>query len=161
MNGQFIREYPYDKPALTHEEMMRATQAAAKEIISFLKTEKPDFLVMSVVSSLGSMLLYHIAKKEGVKTFIIRPSRLSNDYQIASENYTGFSWAEKIFNELQSGKRISPKKQEAISILEKFRNHPAPFHPDFHPSKNYRQIEAIQIFNAGKISGKYPLVYKT
>ena len=134
MNGQFIREYPYDKPALTHEEMMRATQAAAKEIISFLKTEKPDFLVMSVVSSLGSMLLYHIAKKEGVKTFIIRPSRLSNDYQIASENYTGFSWAEKIFNELQSGKRISPKKQEAISILEKFRNHPAPFIKDFHPS---------------------------
>lgn len=134
MNGQFIREYPYDKPTLSHEEMMRAIQANAKEIISFLKTEKPDFLVMSVVSSLGSMLLYHIAKKEGVKTFIIRPSRISNDYYIASENYTDFSWAEKIFNDLQSGKRNSSKKQEAIAILKKFRNHPTPFHPDFHPS---------------------------
>jgi len=135
MNGQFIREYPYDRPALSHEEMMRAMQIAAKEIISFLKTEKPDFLVMSVVSSLGSMLLYHIAKKEGVKTFIIRPSRLSSDYYIASENYTGFSWAEKIFAELQSEKRVSPKKQEATSILEKFRNRPAPFIKDFHPSE--------------------------
>lgn len=134
MNGQFIREYPYDKPTLTHKEMMRAAQAMAKEIISFLETEKPDFLLMSVVSSLGSMLLYHIAKKEGIKTFIIRPSRLSHDYYIASENYIRFTWAERIFNELQSGKRISPKKQEAISILEKFRNRPAPFIKDFHPS---------------------------
>lgn len=134
MNGQLIREYPYDKPTLTHEEMMRAAQAAAKKIISFLKTEKPDFLLMTVVSSLGSMLLYYIAKKEGVKTFIVRPSRISPDYYIASEDYLRFTWAEKIFNELQSGKRISPKKQEAIAILEKFRNRPAPFNPDFHPS---------------------------
>lgn len=134
MNGQLIREYPYDKPTLTHEEMMRATQAFAKEIISFLKSEKPDFLLMTVVSSLGSMLLYQIAKKEGIKTLIIRPSRIAPDSYIASENYERFSLAEKIFNELQSGKLTSLKRQEAISMLEKFRDRPAPFHPDFHPS---------------------------
>lgn len=146
MNGQLVREYPYDKPTLTHEEMMRATQAAAKEIISFLKTEKPDFLLMSVVSSLGSMLLYYIAKKEGIKTIFIWDNRIHQDYYIISEQLAHFTWVEKIFKELQSGKRISPKEQEAISMLKKFRDRPASFiknHPLFRPTSRAKQLKFL------------------
>ena len=39
------REYPYDTPKYTHEEMMRILQVKAKAVIKFLEKEKPNFLI--------------------------------------------------------------------------------------------------------------------
>ena len=135
MNGQFLREYPYQKPYLSQEEMLRAIQAAAKEIIAFLDSEKPNFLFMMLVSSLGSMLLYHIAKKRGVKTWILFNNRVDDQY-VLTEDYNKFTGVEEIFMELQSGNRSNLKEKEAKEFLEKFRNKPAPFIINFLPSNS-------------------------
>ncbi|MEK9184026.1 MAG: hypothetical protein AAB890_03055, partial [Patescibacteria group bacterium] len=72
-----VREYPYDTSKYTHEEMMRIVQVQAKAIIDFLKKERPDYIIFSVVGSISSMLLYYIAKKNGIRTLIFRPSRIN------------------------------------------------------------------------------------
>jgi hypothetical protein len=85
MHNQLVREYPYDKPKYTHEEMMRILQVHAKSIIAFLEKEKPDAIVFSLVAGLGSFLLYNIAKKKGIKTLIIHPTSMKHKYIITEE----------------------------------------------------------------------------
>ncbi len=67
MSGQLVREYPYDTPSLSHEDMLRLLQITARELLRFLDEEKPSVVVFSVVGSLGSMLLYHMAKKRAFR----------------------------------------------------------------------------------------------
>lgn len=79
-SNQLVRAYPYDKSRYTHEEMMRLLQVTAKAVITFLDEQKPDFIVFSIVGNLGSLLLYHIAQKRGIRTFFIDCGRLETRY---------------------------------------------------------------------------------
>jgi len=86
MYNQLVREYPYNTPIFTHEEMLRMLQVTAKAVISFLETEKPDALIVSVVAGMASTLLFHIAKIKGIKTYILHPiiknrTSVSEDYE--------------------------------------------------------------------------------
>ena len=134
MHGQLLREYPHDWPILSHEEMLITIQVTAKEIIAFLDREKPDFLVMIVVASVGSKLLYHIAKKKGVKTLFLDPSRIGNGL-IATDTCGIFSEAEKIFDRLQKSNEKSLKEEDAKKFIEAFRVSPAPYSPDLVPTE--------------------------
>ena len=78
MNGQLVREYPYNRATLSYYEMLQRLQITAREIIKFLDKEKPDFLFISVIGSLGALLLYTIAKKKGIKTFNLDYTRIGN-----------------------------------------------------------------------------------
>ena len=49
MFQQLVREYPWNTPKYTHEEMLRILQVNIKAVLSFLETEKPDVIVLSVV----------------------------------------------------------------------------------------------------------------
>lgn len=71
MSSQLVREYPYDKPSYTHEEMLRLLQVMSKSILSFLKKEKPDAIFFSVIGSMGSTLLFEMAKKMDIKCYRI------------------------------------------------------------------------------------------
>jgi hypothetical protein len=119
MNSQLIREYPNDKPSVSYEDMLRLIQITARTIIDFLDRNKPDAIVISVIGSFGSSLLYHIARKKGIKTINIDIARIKNRV-IFSENYKTFTWADKIFNELQSG-RPSAFLSEARKFIKEFR----------------------------------------
>src|SRR3989338_4688400 len=134
MHGQLLREYPHDWPILSHEEMLITIQVTAKEIIAFLDREKPDFLVMIVVASVGSKLLYHIAKKKGVKTLFLDPSRIGNGL-IATDTCGIFSEAEKIFDRLQKSNEKSLKEEDAKKFIEAFRVSPAQYSPDLVPTE--------------------------
>lgn len=141
MNGQHIREYPYNYPTLSHEDMMRVLQVTAKEIIVFLKQEAPDFLVMSVIGSVGTMLLYHVARTMGIKIFIIDATRIHNGIAV-TQNFRYFTDAQRIFEELQKNTRSSIKEKEAREFLEQFRQKPAPYASDYTPSQ--RPIARLQ-----------------
>lgn len=69
MSNQLVREYPYDKSPYTHEEMLKLLQVMARSILSFLKEEKPDAVFFSVISNMGSVLLFEMAKKMGIKCY--------------------------------------------------------------------------------------------
>lgn len=125
MNGQLLRDYPYDTPLLSYEEMLKKLQVTAKAIIGFLETEKPDAVVTSVIGSVGSMFLYHIAKKKGIQTLHIEFARIGNRIAL-TEDYNTFSWVQSRFTELQNG---SPSSERAAAkkFITEFRSAPAPY----------------------------------
>ena len=133
ISTQLVREYPYDKPMLSHTDMLRVLQATAKKIISFLETEKPDGVVFGVVSSLGSMLLYEIAKKKGIKTLVIDFTKIGGGV-LLTENYKEFTGVKKIFKATMSGKRAPQKLGEAEEFLKKFRVERFSYNEEFAPA---------------------------
>lgn len=129
MNGQLVREYPYNNPSLSHEEMLACVQVYAKEIIAFLDRERPDAVVISVIGCVSSLLLYHIAKKRGIKSINIEFARIGNRI-VYSEDYSTLSWVKERFQEIQQG-RVSLAQEQAKTFLEKFREEPAPYDADY------------------------------
>ncbi|MDO8564459.1 MAG: hypothetical protein Q7R88_00510, partial [bacterium] len=128
MGNQAKREYPYNTPRYTHEEILRILQVTAKAVIEFLDREKPDAVVFSVIGAVPSLLLYHIAKKRNIRIVHILTVSLRDRFAI-SERYDTFTDAEKIFkNNLASGTK-SAYYADAQKILEDFRDAPHPYDP--------------------------------
>lgn len=125
MNGQFLREYPHNKPTLSRDDMLRHVQSAAKAVIAFLEKEKPDAVVFSVIGSVASTLLYHIAKKKGIQTVNMEFARIGNRIAFSEDDMT-FTWTKKRFDEIQAG-RASSQITEAKKFLDEFRSAPAPY----------------------------------
>lgn len=128
MNGQLLRDYPYDTPLLSYEDMLKKLQVTARALIDFLDTEKPNAVVTSVIGSVGSMLLYHIAKKKGIQTIHIEFARIGSRIAL-TEDYSTLSWVRSRFKELQNGSSSS-YKNEAQKFLTEFRSAPAPYDAD-------------------------------
>ncbi len=125
MNGQHVREYPHDKPLLSHHDMLRYLQIASKDIIEFLDRESPDVVIFSIVGNMATSLLYHIAAKKGIKTIIIEHARIDNRITV-SQTYKRLTWTKERYDEIKGG-RISPKKDAAKKYLKEFREHPTPY----------------------------------
>jgi len=139
MHNQLVREYPYNTPPYTHEEMMKIFQVKAKAILNFIETEKPDAFVVNVIGGTGSMLLYQIAKNKNIKILYITTARIDSKYTI-SNDYKKFSYAEDTFNQLMSGSYESSKKNEAKQYINNIRKNLTNylyFSPD-EANKNYR-----------------------
>ena len=153
MNGQLLREYPHNTPLLSYENMLKKLQVTAKAIIDFLETEKPDTVVTAVIGSVGSMLLYHIAKKKGIQTIHIEFARIGNRIAL-SEDYRTFTWVQSRFKELQNGS-LSPNKGEAQKFITDFRSTPAPYDADtaqdfynVSPLKNLNFLHPRNLFHS-------------
>lgn len=129
MHGQFIREYPYDHPTLSHEDMQRCIQVNAKAIIAFLEKEKPHAIVVSVIGTVASALLYHIARKMGIQTINIEFARIGPRI-IFSEDDNTFTWVKERFAEIRAGSSSS-ENGAAKKFIEDFRGHPVPYDAEF------------------------------
>jgi hypothetical protein len=152
MHSQLIREYPYDKPLLSYEEMLKRVQVTAKAIIEFLDREKPEVLVISVIGSVGGSLLYHIAKKRGIKTINIELTRIYNRVAY-SEDYRTFTGAKKTFDEIEKGRK-SPERENAKNFIKDFRDQPAPYHQQALPTFNNQanKIANVQFLKPKKFA---------
>lgn len=126
MSNQLVRDYPHDQSPYTHEELLRILQVHAKAIHAMLKKEKPDFLFCSVIGGVGAMLLYHMAEKMGIKTFVILTTCLRNRWLI-SENYENFSYIDPIFLSELPIRRHTESWKKAELFLEEFRKKPIPY----------------------------------
>lgn len=73
-------------PLYTHEELMATFQTRARAIEKMLRETRPDFILFFAIGSLSHMILYHVAKKLGIRTFNIDFPRISNRICI-SEDY--------------------------------------------------------------------------
>lgn len=122
-HNQFVREYPMDETKYTHEEMMVLLQVRAKAIIEMLEREKPDYLFASVVGGMGALLLFHIAKKKGVKVRMIMPVRTGTRYAI-SGTYDSLTEIDEEFDQLMKGGGRVENYSEAKRYLEEFRDNP-------------------------------------
>lgn len=125
MNGQLLRDYPHNTPLFSYEDMLKKVQVTARAIIDFLETEKPDAVVTSVIGSVGSMLLYHVAKKKGIQTIHIEFARIGNRI-VLTDDYSTFSWVRSRVKELRNGS-FSAERDAAKKFLTEFRSAPAPY----------------------------------
>jgi hypothetical protein len=132
MSNQLIREYPYDRSKYSHEEMLRILQVHARAIIDMLDRERPDFLVCSVLGSVGSLLLYYIAKARGIRTFFLNTACIRDRF-IFSETYNNFSWVDELTTNKREELKESPQWKEAREYLEQFRAQPIPYYKDTTP----------------------------
>lgn len=134
MRGQLRREYPYDTPFLSREDMLKRLQATVKAVMAFLDREKPDAVVMSVAGSVASLLLWHIAKKRGIPTLISQATRCGNR-MVWTEDFHSLTFVRARFEELQKG-ATSAKIQEAETFLKEFRGRPFTYYENLAPSHN-------------------------
>lgn len=151
--GMGIREYPYDTPPYSHEEMAVMLQLTAKTIIDFLDAEKPDFIFLPTVSAMGNFLIYHIAKKKGIKVLVGAETRIGQGY-ILSQDYKNFSYAEELFKkQYQKTDATEPKQiTEAKKYISEFRNKPEPYLYVMGSLKNSGRWQNIaRIFNPLRI----------
>lgn len=153
MSNQLVRDYPYDKSHYTHEELLRILQVHAKAIRSMLEKERPDFLFCSVIGGVGAMLLYHMAKKMGVKTFVVLSTCLRNRWLI-SENYENFSYVDPIFLSELPTRRNTESWRKAELFLEEFRKKPIPYFknttPEAQAVTQRKQFQFLYPNNLGK-----------
>ncbi|MEK7598938.1 MAG: hypothetical protein AAB474_00595 [Patescibacteria group bacterium] len=133
--GQLVREYPYDRPKYSHEEMMRILQVKARAMIKFLERQKPDFVLLSVIVDIATLLMYHAAKKMGIKTLFIQTTRVGARYSLTT-NHGNLSYISDMFSDLQ--KNPMPEIKEikmAQAFLEEFRANPRPHSTTDSPKK--------------------------
>lgn len=151
--NQFLREYPYDTTQYTHEEMMRVLQVTAQQIIKLFDEEKPDFVFLPAIASLGSLLLYHVAKKRNIPVLITIVGRVG-DLLLLSENYHDNSWADKIFAQLQNGQIVNQWSDKAKKILADFRDEPVPYYAEESPDKKATSRQKQFKFMVPRYAGK-------
>lgn len=123
--NQLVREYPMDTPVYSHEEMMIHVQVRAKAIIAMLEKEKPDFIVCSVVASIGSLLLYNVAKKMGIEVRIVMPTKVGSRYGVSS-SYERLVEIDNEFEQLLRQNKRVDNFEEAKEVLNSFRENPLP-----------------------------------
>ncbi len=161
MNGQLVREYPFNHPTLSYRDMQRCLQVNAKAIIEFLEKEKPDAVVISVVGSVASTMLYHLAKKKGIQVINIEFARIGNRIAYSEDDRT-FTWVKKRFDEIQGG-RVSAELESAKKFLAEFRNNPAPYDAE-HQQEYYGKkgrFTALKFLHPKRLSKNIPWHIKT
>lgn len=124
-----VRGFPSDTPMYTHEDLLRILQVTAQTIEHFLDEEKPDVVFFSVISNLSSMLLFHMAKKRGIKTWLMYCPRVGNK-QALSSGYDTFLDLEEVYtaiantpNDPEHARYIS----DAQTYLKSFQEQPTYF----------------------------------
>ncbi len=161
MHEHLVREYPHDERPFSHNDLLRILQVTAKALIKFLDEERPDAVVISVVGSAASLLLYHIAKKRGIQAINIEFARIGN--RIAySEDYRNFSWVKERFAEIRNGSP-SPERAAARKYLEEFRAEPAPYDADY-MQEFYRErgrFDALSFLHPKKLARSIPWHIRT
>lgn len=134
MFNQLVREYPYNTPRYTYEEMLRVLQVKARAVINFLEKEKPDAIIFPNNGNIASLFLYHAALKKGIKVLNILATCLKDRY-LLSDTYDTFTGVEKIFQEYRQGAPKKEARAEAEKILGEFRAAPTPYTADLTPAK--------------------------
>lgn len=107
-------------PLYPHEDLLRAFQARARAIEQMLNKERPDAIFFFSIGALGHLLLFHIAKKLGIRTYNIDFPRVGNRMCL-SEDYRTLSGVEKTFREFQKNGQTTPFHDEAKKLLAQFR----------------------------------------
>ncbi len=153
MHGQLVHEYPHDRLDYTHEELMRLLQVHAKAVIGMLEKEKPDVVFASVVGAVGGWLLYHVAKKKGIRTIIVHPALIPNRW-LLSEDYRTFSFVDDLVKNHADELRASSSFAWAKEYLKNFREAPRPYYsaadPRVQPVTRAQQLKFLNPENSFK-----------
>jgi hypothetical protein len=130
-------------PMYGHEELLKCLQIRFRTIIDWLEKEKPDILLCAPVGAMSTLILYHVAKKMGIKVINIDFGRIKNRITL-SEDYTTLTYAEELFKKIQ-GKECEPKyRKEAAALLKEIRNQKASYQPQLGRYNSLKEIKFLK-----------------
>jgi len=148
MSNQLVREYPYDQSLYSHEELLKILQVQAKTIIKFLEKEKPNCIFFTqAIGGVGSLLLYHIAKKMGITILCATLNTLPRTVALGSD-YMYLDKVEEKFQALiRSPQQISSHifYEQAKQFLIEFNNRPQPYSQIHGQKKNQTKRGTIDL----------------
>lgn len=104
-------------PLYDYDTLLKALQIRAKEIEKMLLEEKPDVVLFFALGAVSHMILYHVAKKLGIKTVGIDFPRYESSLCL-SESYKTITGVEDSF---RSGKHDGIYLQKAETFIKNFR----------------------------------------
>ena len=120
----FTRSYPQDKSRYTREEMLRILQCTARAVERFLDEEKPDAVFFSVVTGIGSYLLYEMAKKKGIARLCLYNQRLEERYALC-DDYLNDRWLRRVVEDIHEHKEENAVYlKRAQDYLRAYRQNP-------------------------------------
>lgn len=137
-------------PPFTHEEMLRILQVRFRAVIDFLNKEKPDFIIGCVIGSIGTFILYNVAKKMGIKIYFPQEARIKNRTTF-TEDYRSITGTDKIFKNIRENNYKSLHRQEAVDFLKEFRRSPVTYAQDRIKPIRKSFIEKILLIPANAI----------
>lgn len=139
MHNQLVREYPYDQPPYTCDEMIKIFQVKAKAIINFLEQESPAVIYFPIIGGVGNTLLYYVAKRKNIKTLFGIETRIGRGC-VLTEDFRNFSYAEKLFDYLMANNQTSKKIDEARKYLDSWRETQSTYlrHSTYEQDINFR-----------------------
>ena len=109
-------------PLYDHEDLIRIFQVRARAIEEMLKKDRPDFILFFTIGALGHMILYHVAKKLGIRVYTIDFPRIQNRLSISSD-YRTLSVTQDAFRVLRQTTEQTSWHAEATALLHGFREH--------------------------------------
>ncbi len=122
--GQLVREYPFDTPSYSYEEMLRIVQVYGKQLLAFVEEQKPDFVFAYQPGAMGTMILLAIARKKRIPIIYTIPS-ITENLAVLSERYDRLTWVDALFSAYQKKNlRSIEGYEEAVSFVERFRKQP-------------------------------------
>lgn len=116
--------YPELNPNKNYYQIKQQFQIRIREIEKMLNEVKPDFILLVDAGAMAVNLLYHIAKKKNIPTLVLGINRPFGLAGITDNLFGTFNVVDKIFDGIKSGKHTSPKKEEAIELVKRFREKP-------------------------------------
>ncbi len=108
-------------PLYGHDDLTKIFQVRAKAIEKMLTEAKPDFILFFAIGTLGHLILYHVAKKLGIKTYNIDFPRLQNRICI-SEDYRTLTAVENTAKHFAAADAKTPYHDDAQKMIAKFRS---------------------------------------
>lgn len=106
-------------PLYPHEDLLKIFQIRAQAIEKMLREAQPDFILFFAIGTLAHLILFHVAKKLGLRTYNLDFPRIGNLISL-SENYNTLSGVETVFTELQKTNQIIPEHQQADDFMARF-----------------------------------------
>lgn len=129
-----VREYPYDTPRYSHEEMLRIFQVKTKAVISFLENEKPDVIFFPNIGGISMYFMYQYAKKHGIQTLLVSTASTKGRF-VLSETFDTFTGVDARFNKHRRDGTHSAYYNEAKKVLAEFRERPQTYNRDMTPER--------------------------
>lgn len=111
-------------PVFSHEQIKQQLQIRIRKIEEFLDATHPDFVIMNAVCGMGSMLLYFIARKHGIKVIIFEMNRINDHVTLTESIYGTYPSVDGKFLSIRNGAYVSPLRSNAEKWLMNFRNRP-------------------------------------
>ena len=109
------REYPSDRPMYSHNDMLKILQVKAKAVIKLLEETKPDYVFLSFIGAMSSML-YITLQENGYKNHSYLPSRNQNLLSL-TEDYNKLTFSEETFQKLKMANTKASVLKRQRSLL--------------------------------------------